>query len=45
MSMQCEVTAKKAAGAEMCFFEHSLALWVVLYIVIGQCAVRGSAFH
>ena len=35
MSIQCEVTAKDAAGAAMGFFEHYLTLWVFLCIVVG----------
>ena len=35
MSVQCEVTTKKAAGAEMGFFERYLTLWVFLCIVVG----------
>ncbi len=35
MSVQCEVTAKKSAGAEMGFFERYLTLWVFLCIVVG----------
>jgi len=35
MSSQCEVTAKKVAGAEMGFFERYLTLWVFLCIVVG----------
>jgi len=35
MSTQCEVTAKKAAGAEMGFFERYLTLWVFLCILAG----------
>lgn len=35
MSAQCEVTAKKSAGAEMGFFERYLTLWVFLCIVVG----------
>ncbi len=35
MSAQCEVTARKAAGAELGFFERWLTLWVFLSIVAG----------
>lgn len=35
MSSQCEVTAKKASGAEMGFFERYLTVWVFLCIVTG----------
>ena len=35
MSAQCEVTAKKAAGAPMSVFERWLTLWVALCIVVG----------
>jgi ACR3 family arsenite transporter len=35
MTAQCEVTAKKAAGAELGFFERWLTLWVFLAIVAG----------
>ena len=35
MTAQCEATAKKAAGAEMGFFERYLTLWVFLCIVVG----------
>ncbi len=35
MSTQCEVTAKKAAGAEMGFFERYLTLWVFACIAVG----------
>ncbi len=35
MSVQCEVTSKKSAGAEMGFFERYLTLWVFLCIVVG----------
>jgi len=35
MSSQCEVTAKKAAGAEMGFFERYLTLWVFMCIIVG----------
>ncbi len=35
MSAQCETTAKKAAGAEMGFFERYLTVWVFLCIVVG----------
>ncbi len=35
MSVQCEVTAKKSAGAEMGFFERYLTLWVALCIIAG----------
>jgi len=35
MSVQCEVTAKKAAGKQMDFFERYLTLWVFLCIAVG----------
>lgn len=35
MTSQCEVTAKKSAGAEMGFFERFLTLWVFLCIFVG----------
>ena len=35
MSTQCEVTAKKAGGAELGIFERYLTLWVFLCIVTG----------
>ncbi len=35
MSAQCEVTAKRAAGASMSFFERWLSVWVGLCIVAG----------
>ena len=35
MSVQCEVTAKQAAGAEMGLFERWLTLWVFLCILAG----------
>ncbi|GAO35389.1 arsenic transporter [Sulfuricella sp. T08] len=35
MSAQCEITARKAAGAELGFFERWLTLWVFLSIVAG----------
>ena len=35
MSAQCEVTAKRAAGAPMSVFERGLTLWVALCIVVG----------
>jgi ACR3 family arsenite transporter len=35
MSAQCEVTAKRAAGAPMSVFERWLSLWVALCIVVG----------
>ena len=35
MSAQCEVTAKKAAGKQMDFFERYLTIWVFLCIVAG----------
>ena len=35
MTAQCEVTARKAAGAELGFFERWLTLWVFLAIVAG----------
>ncbi len=35
MSAQCETTARRAAGAEMPFFEKYLTVWVALCIVVG----------
>jgi len=35
MSVQCEITARQAVGAQMPFFERYLTLWVFLCIVIG----------
>ena len=35
MSVQCEVTAKEAAGEAMGLFERYLTLWVFLCIIIG----------
>ena len=35
MSVQCEVTAKQAAGAPMSVFERFLSVWVFLCIVVG----------
>ena len=35
MSTQCEVTARKAAGAGMGFFERYLSIWVLLCIAAG----------
>ena len=35
MSVQCETTARQAAGARMPFFERYLSLWVGLCIVAG----------
>lgn len=35
MSIQCETTAKKSAGAAMGFFERYLTLWVALCIIAG----------
>ncbi|MFA5242537.1 MAG: ACR3 family arsenite efflux transporter [Sulfuricella sp.] len=35
MSAQCEITARKAAGAELGFFERWLTVWVFLSIVAG----------
>ena len=35
MSVQCEVTAKQAAGKQMDFFERYLTLWVFLCIAAG----------
>ncbi len=47
MSAQCEVTAKKAAGAELGFFERGLSLWVFLCIAVGIALgqVFPVAFH
>ena len=38
MSVQCEVTAKTAAGAPMNMFERYLTVWVFLCIVAGIAA-------
>ena len=38
MSVQCEVTAKQAAGAKMSVFERFLSLWVFLCIIAGILA-------
>ena len=35
MSVQCESTGRRAAGAEMPFFEKYLSVWVALCIVVG----------
>ena len=35
MSVQCETTGRRAAGAEMPFFERFLSIWVALCIVAG----------
>lgn len=35
MSVQCEVTAKKAQGAELGLFERYLTAWVALCIIVG----------
>lgn len=35
MTAQCEITVRKAAGAELGFFERWLTLWVFLSIVAG----------
>jgi arsenite transporter len=35
MSVQCETTGRRAAGAEMPFFERYLSVWVALGIVAG----------
>ncbi|MGB7193352.1 MAG: ACR3 family arsenite efflux transporter [Collimonas pratensis] len=35
MSVQCEVTGKRAAGGSMNFFERYLTVWVALCIVVG----------
>jgi ACR3 family arsenite transporter len=35
MSAQCEVTARKAAGARMTVFERYLTLWVFICILVG----------
>lgn len=41
MSVQCEVTAKQAAGAPMSVFERYLTLWVFLCIVAGIALGQG----
>src|SRR5512135_2575357 len=38
MSTQCEVTAKRAAGAPMSVFERYLTLWVFVCILVGIAA-------
>ncbi|HSH29550.1 MAG TPA: ACR3 family arsenite efflux transporter [Thiohalobacter sp.] len=43
MSTQCETTAKRAAGADMGFFERYLTLWVFLCIIAG--IGLGHFFH
>jgi len=35
MSVQCEVTAKRVAGAPLSFFERYLTAWVAICIVVG----------
>ena len=35
MSVQCETTAKKSAGADMGLFERYLSLWVAMCIIAG----------
>jgi len=35
MSVQCETTARKSAGATIGFFERYLTLWVTLCIITG----------
>lgn len=35
MTAQCEITAKKARGAAMGFFERYLTAWVFLCIIVG----------
>ena len=35
MSVQCEVTAKRAAGAPMSVFERYLTVWVFVCIIVG----------
>ena len=35
MSTQCEITAKRATGAELGFFERYLTLWVAVCIIVG----------
>jgi len=35
VSVQCETTGRRAAGAEMPFFERYLSIWVALCIVVG----------
>ena len=35
MSVQCEVTAKRASGSSMSLFERYLTVWVGLCIVVG----------
>jgi ACR3 family arsenite transporter len=47
MSVQCETTAKKSAGAAMGVFERYLTLWVALCIVVGIAlgSLVPGAFH
>ncbi len=40
MSVQCETTARRAAGSQMSVFERWLSLWVALYIVAGVALGR-----
>ncbi len=42
MSVQCEVTAKKAAGVPMSTFERYLTVWVFLCIVAGIVAGQAA---
>ena len=42
MSAQCQVTAQRAAGAPLGFFERWLSLWVALCILVG--VVLGQLF-
>ncbi len=35
MSVQCETSGRRAAGAQMPFFERYLSIWVALCIVAG----------
>jgi len=42
MSVQCDITAKRAMSAPMSLFERGLSLWVALCIVIGM--LLGQAF-
>jgi len=47
MSSQCEITAKKSAGAQMGIFERYLSLWVFICIITGVSLghLFPSAFH
>ena len=42
MSVQCDVTAKKAAGEKMSIFERFLSVWVFLCIIAGIAAGQAA---